>query len=58
MAEVRPVRLGPTQRNEVVVEEGLAVGDRLIVLGQNQVADGDRVQVVRTREAPAVGGAS
>jgi hypothetical protein len=46
LAQVRPVRLGPSQRNLVVVEEGLAPGDRLIVLGQNQVANGDRIQVV------------
>jgi len=37
-----------------VVEEGLQAGDRVIVVGQNQVAHGDLVQVVRTRE-PASG---
>ncbi|MEX1258461.1 MAG: efflux RND transporter periplasmic adaptor subunit [Gemmatimonadota bacterium] len=58
IAEVRPIRLGATQRNEVVVEEGLAVGERLIVLGQNQVANGDHVQVVRTRETTVTGGGS
>jgi len=56
MARVRPVRLGPTRGNEVVVEEGLQPGDRVIVVGQNQVANGDLVQVVRTREAGTVGG--
>jgi membrane fusion protein, multidrug efflux system len=49
-AQVRPLVLGAAQRNQVIVEEGLSPGDRLIVLGQNQVADGDRVQVLRTRE--------
>jgi RND family efflux transporter MFP subunit len=58
MAEVRSVRLGPAQRNQLVVEEGLAAGDRLIVLGQNQVADGDHVRVVRTREVGEAGGGS
>jgi RND family efflux transporter MFP subunit len=58
VAEVRPVRLGSTQGNEVMIEEGLAVGDQLIVLGQNQVANGDHVQVVRTREAVMAGGGS
>jgi membrane fusion protein, multidrug efflux system len=54
LAQVRPVRLGPSQRNLVVVEEGLAPGDRLIVVGQNQVANGDRIQVVGERGGPRV----
>ena len=49
VAEVRPVRLGPTQRDLAVVEEGLQPGDRLIVVGQKIVADGDRVNVVGIR---------
>lgn len=53
VAQVRPVRLGPAQRNLVVVEEGLDPGDRLIVVGQNQVANGDRIQVVGERGMPA-----
>lgn len=56
IAEVRNVVLGPAQRNQVVIEEGLQAGDRLIVLGQNQVAQGDRIEVVRTRDAMAAGG--
>jgi len=46
VAEVRKVGLGPSRRNEVVVEAGLEPGDRLIVVGQKSVADGDRVSVV------------
>ena len=49
VAEVRPVVLGPSQRNRVVVEEGVRPGDRLIVVGQKSVADGDRVNVVGSR---------
>lgn len=49
VAEVRPVTLGPNQRNLVVVEAGVEPGDRLIVVGQKSVADGDRVKVVGTR---------
>lgn len=45
VARVRPVVLGVAQRNRVVVEEGLEPGDRLIVVGQKQVADGDRIQI-------------
>lgn len=49
VAEVRPVELGPSQRNQVVVESGLQAGDQLIVVGQKSVADGDHVNVVGTR---------
>lgn len=45
-AAVRSVEVGPTQRNVVVIEEGLSAGERLIVVGQQRVADGDRVNVV------------
>ncbi len=46
VAEVRAVSLGPSQGNEVVVEGGLEPGDRLIIVGQHQVADGDHLNVV------------
>ena len=42
----RPVVLGPSQRNQVVVTEGVEAGDRLIVVGHKLVAEGDRVRVV------------
>lgn len=50
-ARVRPVVLGPSQRNQVVVLEGLEAGDRLVVNGQNALADGDRIKVVGERNA-------
>ncbi len=46
VAEVRDVVLGPTRRNLVVVDQGLREGERLIVVGQKSVADGDRVNLV------------
>lgn len=46
VAERRPVVTGPSRRNLVVVEEGLAVGERLIVVGQKSVAGGDRINIV------------
>lgn len=49
VAEVRPVTLGPSQRNQVVLESGVSLGDRLIIVGQKSVADGDRVNVVGGR---------
>jgi len=48
-AEARPVVLGPSFENEVVVESGLAPGERLIVTGHQMVDGGDRVREV-TRE--------
>jgi len=47
---VRPVELGPTRRNLVVVEAGIEPGEQLIVVGQKIVSDGDRVHVVGRRE--------
>lgn len=58
VARVRQVTTGASQRNQVVVESGLAVGDRLIIVGQNQVADGDRVAVIATRDAAQAAAAS
>lgn len=46
VVQTRRLTLGPSQRNRVVVESGLAAGDRLVVVGQQQVAHGDRVRVV------------
>jgi multidrug efflux pump subunit AcrA (membrane-fusion protein) len=50
VAEVRALELGASRRNLVVVESGLAVGDRLVVVGQKSIANGDRVNVVGERD--------
>lgn len=47
VARVRPVVTANGQRNRVVVTEGLEAGERLIVIGQNQVADGDLIRVTQ-----------
>lgn len=47
VAVARSVTVGPSQRNRAVIESGLEEGDRLIVVGQHQVATGDRVRIVR-----------
>ena len=52
VAEQRSVTLGATGGNRAVVLAGLAAGEKLIVLGQQKVADGDPVAVI----APADGG--
>jgi len=46
VAEARPVQTGPSQRNRVVVTEGLEGGERLVVVGQQTVAAEDVVRVV------------
>lgn len=50
VAKLRRVVPGPSRQDMVVVESGLEAGDRLIVVGQHQVADGDRVKVVAERD--------
>ena len=45
----RAVEVGASQRNEVVIEAGLNAGEQLIVVGQQQVTAGDRINVVGTR---------
>lgn len=49
VAEARPITLMATQGNEAVIAEGLSEGDRLIVVGQQQVANGDHIRVVEGR---------
>jgi RND family efflux transporter MFP subunit len=46
VAEARPVRLGPSFENEVVVESGLEPGDLLVVKGHQLLDPGDRARVV------------
>lgn len=46
VAEVRDVILGPTRRNLVVIDEGVAAGERLIVVGHKEVENGDRIRIV------------
>jgi hypothetical protein len=46
-ARFREVKLGPVVRRQVVVEEGLSAGDRLIVTGHRELADGDPVLISR-----------
>ncbi|NNF28010.1 MAG: efflux RND transporter periplasmic adaptor subunit [Gemmatimonadetes bacterium] len=49
VAEARPITLMATQGNEAVISDGLVPGDRLIVVGQQQVANGDNIRVVEGR---------
>jgi membrane fusion protein (multidrug efflux system) len=49
IVESRAVTIGMSQDNLVTVTSGLSAGDRVVVVGQQQVADGDRVRVVEVR---------
>ncbi|MEX0691914.1 MAG: efflux RND transporter periplasmic adaptor subunit [Gemmatimonadales bacterium] len=51
VAAARAVRLGPAWASQVVIEEGLAPGDRLIRLGQQLVDPNTRVRVVAAAAA-------
>jgi membrane fusion protein, multidrug efflux system len=46
IAHATPVITGPGGGNRVVIESGLAAGDRVVVVGQHQVSHGDHVAIV------------
>jgi membrane fusion protein, multidrug efflux system len=46
VAQQRDVQTGATSAGRVVIEAGLQPGDRVIVVGQQQVAPGDVVRIV------------
>jgi membrane fusion protein, multidrug efflux system len=48
-AELRDVIPGVSEGGRVVVEQGLTAGDRVIVVGQQQVSTGDRLRIVASR---------
>jgi membrane fusion protein (multidrug efflux system) len=47
VARYRPLKLGPVLGRSVVIEEGLRAGDRLVVTGHRELADGDPLIVSR-----------
>jgi len=58
MARFRSVRLGPSADGLVVVNEGLKAGESVVVLGQNNLADGDLLEILQTyRSAGEAAGA-
>jgi multidrug efflux system membrane fusion protein len=52
-AELRPVKLGQRQGQDVVVTEGLAVNERVVLAGQLLVRPGSKVRVAPDAPAPA-----
>lgn len=55
-ADIRPVVLGQRQGDEVVVTNGVAPGDRVVVTGQSTVIPGGKVHVVTGAPNQAPGG--
>ncbi len=54
-AELRPVKLGQRQGNDVVVTEGLAPNERVVLAGQMLVRPGAKVRVVSNAPSAAPG---
>lgn len=52
-AEARPVTLGVSRDNIVVVRDGLEAGDRVVTVGQQQIAHGDMLRITNQAAAPA-----
>ena len=50
VARRRPVELGPDAGDTIVLRSGVRAGERIIVSGAGELADGDRVRVTSTRE--------
>jgi multidrug efflux system membrane fusion protein len=55
-SELRPVLLGQRQGEDVVVTNGVAAGERVVVTGQLTVTPGAKVQVQSAAPAPAPSG--
>jgi len=47
VARWRPVRAGALVHDQLIIEEGLAAGDRIVITGQRGLADGDRLLISR-----------
>ncbi|SHK20711.1 efflux RND transporter periplasmic adaptor subunit [Rhodothermus profundi] len=48
VARQRYITLGPSAEGLVVVTQGLRFGERVVVLGQNDLSDGDLLEVLQT----------
>lgn len=48
VAKWRPVQLGAVVRSQVVVQSGLVPGDRVVITGHRELADGDALLIARS----------
>ena len=51
-AELRPVKVGQRQGDLVVIDDGVAAGERVVVKGQVGVTPGGKVQVIQAANPP------
>ena len=51
-AFMRPLSLGPSEAERVVVQKGLSSGDQIIVKGGRDLIDGDRVAIKYAEPLP------
>jgi RND family efflux transporter MFP subunit len=47
VAHYRPVKAGRVVRDQVIIDEGLQAGDRIVIKGHRQLADGDSLVITR-----------
>jgi RND family efflux transporter MFP subunit len=52
-AEDHPVEVGPAGDSLIMIETGLAPGDRVVVKGQHEIGSGEKVKVIAGNAAPA-----
>jgi len=52
MALMRPLSLGPSEAERVVVQKGLSFGDQIVVKGGRDLIDGDRVAIKYAESIP------
>jgi multidrug efflux system membrane fusion protein len=52
IAEIRPITPGQRQGDMIVIDSGLAPGDKVVVVGQMMIMPGGKVQIVPTAPAP------
>lgn len=50
IARMRPVQLGSSYKNDVIISKGLTPGDRLITVGSSFLQDAMRINIVENRE--------
>jgi multidrug efflux system membrane fusion protein len=54
--EMRPVKVGPIEQGQVLIEDGLQVGERVVVDGQYKLQKGSRVKISDGTGKPGGGG--
>jgi multidrug efflux system membrane fusion protein len=53
---VRPVKLGPTQREIVAIESGVTPGEQVVTDGADRLREGARIEIADRSQRPEKGG--